>query len=1002
MAQEGTTEERNLYTIRIFKERLIKTIQVASLLDYMPRLPAELRETLRHPTMTNIGAARMLIDHLLDGPREVNWCEDFLSALRQSENSQAALYVRQEDIPSPQQEAKVDCCEDLLQVLFPSLLEKLEPKEIASRCRSKKLCSQEDYEVICNSPSSLAGNRELLSRITKKKDWFPVLVSVLHELGNMELIEVLTGMTYEKYIAGVEEERKSQEKTAEYKKSPPDDEGGPSAESRDVTSDSRQHGFSYSDGSTMPDLDVSLPELNLSHSSQNGVKDSDSDVETSDDVSSVPKITLRDYQMEVAEPALKGENVIICLPTGSGKTRVAVYITKQHLDKRKQQKRLAKVIVLVNKVPLVDQHYRSEFNPLLRPRYKVIKISGDSQLKISFTREVQNNDVIICTAQILENFLNRKKDEEDRVRLSDFSLLIIDECHHTQKEAVYNNIMMRYIRQKRMNERNLKMQDDAAVVELPQVLGLTASPGVGEAKDVKKAEQHILRICANLDSKIKVVQKNISQLGNQVKLPSNKVEISEDNKKNPFGDELKKMMTDIETYADLSTTSEHGSQSYEQWVIQTEKTAVKEAVREGKRKQHICAVHLKKYNDALQISDTIRMSDALIHLEKFYSDERKKLSERDIDRGPEEINETDYFLINLFDDHKENLTHLAAKEEYENEKLAKLRKTIMEEFTRNDKARGIIFTKTRQSAAALCQWINDNEKFKEVDIRAHYLIGAGNNSEFTAMTQNEQKKVIDKFKNGDLNLLVATSVAEEGLDIPECNIVIIYGRITNEIAMVQARGRARAENSKLVVVASNSSGAAERHSVNQFREDLMHKAIQKVQQMAPKDFAAKIREFQIQNLNEQKQKKMKKLRKVYQENPSMVNFLCRKCQKKVFSGSNIRVIENMHHVIADPKFKQYFKEGENKTLQEKKLYENQTNIEITCRDCGRTWGNMMVHKGLNLPCLKIRHFVIKYEEEKMTKDTLEIWSDLPIKFPSYSNDEQGQEEEEDYGSDLDD
>lgn len=63
-----------------------------------------------------------------------------------------------------------------------------------------------------------------------------------------------------------------------------------------------------------------------------------------------PDLILRDYQMEVAKPALNGENIIICLPTGSGKTRVAVYITKDHLDKKKRASELGKVIVLVNKV----------------------------------------------------------------------------------------------------------------------------------------------------------------------------------------------------------------------------------------------------------------------------------------------------------------------------------------------------------------------------------------------------------------------------------------------------------------------------------------------------------------------------------------------------------------------------------------------------------------------------------------------------------------------------
>lgn len=54
--------------------------------------------------------------------------------------------------------------------------------------------------------------------------------------------------------------------------------------------------------------------------------------------------------MEVARPALEGKNIIICLPTGSGKTRVAVYITKKHLDSRREEGKPGKVIILVNKV----------------------------------------------------------------------------------------------------------------------------------------------------------------------------------------------------------------------------------------------------------------------------------------------------------------------------------------------------------------------------------------------------------------------------------------------------------------------------------------------------------------------------------------------------------------------------------------------------------------------------------------------------------------------------
>lgn len=62
-------------------------------------------------------------------------------------------------------------------------------------------------------------------------------------------------------------------------------------------------------------------------------------------------------------------------------------------------------------MPLVEQHFSTEFRPFLKHAYKVERVSGDSPLKISFTEIVKKNDVIICTAQILENFLDNKDDE---------------------------------------------------------------------------------------------------------------------------------------------------------------------------------------------------------------------------------------------------------------------------------------------------------------------------------------------------------------------------------------------------------------------------------------------------------------------------------------------------------------------------------------------------------------------------------------------------------------
>ncbi len=74
------------------------------------------------------------------------------------------------------------------------------------------------------------------------------------------------------------------------------------------------------------------------------------------------------------------------------------------------------------------------------------------------------------------------------------------------------------------------------------------------------------------------------------------------------------------------------------------------------------------------------------------------------------------------------------KPQYENNNLAQLKTNILKEFSTRDRARGIIFTRTRLSAIALCQWIQENPKFDEVGVSASYLIGGGDQSLVKPMT----------------------------------------------------------------------------------------------------------------------------------------------------------------------------------------------------------------------------------------------------------------------------
>uniref|UniRef100_A0A8C7IAX5 RNA helicase n=1 Tax=Oncorhynchus kisutch TaxID=8019 RepID=A0A8C7IAX5_ONCKI len=907
-------KDANISLIEDLRPRLRKLIEIEFVLDHLNFLDNDNKDLIRTKARkeSNLKAVDLLIDTIIRiRPLPKGWFREFVDALSAGGCKHAATYV-EDSPPCPALEAENDNCVRLIELLSPSLLG-MKTTDVCWDCFSKGILTIEDREIIlaeCQNRGNMGGARELLRRIVRfPPGWFSTFLKALQDTEHKDLYKELTG------------------------ESPGDNFIGELAGGLGL-------------------LKPNTPTRTAP-------------------VTQTTVIVLRDYQMDVARPALEGKNIIICLPTGSGKTRVAVYITKEHLDSRRKEGRPGKVVVLVNKVPLVEQHYSTEFWKFLKNKYKVERVSGDSQLKISFTDIVQKNDIVICTAQLLENYLERSHSgDDDGIQLSDLSLIVIDECHHTQKGGVYNHIMIRYLKQKHKNAKLKKEQKDT--VAIPQILGLTASPGVGGAKKIDKAEEHILRICANLDA-YKIMTGN---LGENKKEPHKKIATAEERKEDPFGDVLKGVMNAIHIHAELNPTCDLGTQNYEQWVVQKEQNAAKEE----NQKVRVCAEHLRQYNEALYLGKTIRMWDAFSFLDKYFDEElKKKVAPED----EEAIIKTDTerFLFTLFKGNsKVKLQELAKLPQYENNSLAKLRTKILHEFTSREKARGIIFTKTRRSAIALAQWVQENSKFEEVGVKACHVIGGGGQSVVKPMTAAEQRDVLNKFQNAEINLLIATTVAEEGLDIAACNFVIRYELVTNEIAMIQARGRGRAEDSSYTLVAGEGSGVAERESVNEYREKMMSKAIDKVKKLDQEEYEKRIKEFQIQAIMEERVRTTKKKQKgMKKESPSKVKFSCRSCNKPVCSGEDVEIIENMHRVNVTPQFKELFIQRENTSLV-KRLLDYETNCFIACKDCGQRWGSMMLYRGIECPCLHVKNFLVTYDEKRKNVNK---WSELGIQLPAF-------------------
>jgi ERCC4-related helicase len=120
---------------------------------------------------------------------------------------------------------------------------------------------------------------------------------------------------------------------------------------------------------------------------------------------------------------------------------------------------------------------------------------------------------------------------------------------------------------------------------------------------------------------------------------------------------------------------------------------------------------------------------------------------------------------------------------------------------------GIIFVEQRAIAALLCKILSVHPETRRLSCAT--FVGTSNSFKRRAEIGDLasvalQDQVLDDFRVGTCNLIVATSVLEEGIDISSCNLVICFDGPSNLKSFVQRRGRARDQKSNFVMMVSEN------------------------------------------------------------------------------------------------------------------------------------------------------------------------------------------------------
>ena len=658
---------------------------------------------------------------------------------------------------------------------------------------------------------------------------------------------------------------------------------------------------------------------------------------------------LRDYQIELARPGVYGKSYIICAPTGSGKTAVAAFVICEHL-KMKQGK--GKVVFLVNKVPLAEQQMK-EIEDTVKGIH-IAALTGDSGTTLRTT--LNHNDAIVCTAGMFLNALTEMK-ADYRIKWEEVSLLVIDECHNTKKNAPYAMIMLNYLKKKFGRKHHV----------LPQVVGLTATPGAGDTKqpDLFSAVDHMVKLCAHLDAAggIKVVEEHRQQLVKYTqKADLNLVRVSTRQDETAFEKILVLAMEKIEHSIQQRCEHPKSAQGYENWVVQLiNETKLKERDPDRLRTMLSALKHLRWYSVALLIYEDLNE----MHTVKVLENELKPTMPLCAQATPyEKVLEAYYHQI----------VKVGNKEQNDSPLIIRLAKLLTEEFEKNPYCQGIVFCRTKHHVSSLCDWMKSNPHLQSV--KAGAVTGHTREGE-QGMTKAEQTKVIDDFRRHKLNLLIATTVLEEGFDVPACNLVIRL-HVTNEIARKQAHGRARAEESQCFTILTAGSKREFQELENKERESIAECALQYLPE--GDNLMRQMTEHQLELLAKKRAEMGIAERKRGQNDPATVKLLCGHCREFACMATDVNTI-NQHYVVPSVEFRSKFVTRPHHKPDE--YGDMKKNKKISCAKCNTDWG---VHcdwtkHGLSYPVLKCSDFVFEIAGQNTT---FKKWNDITFPVEEHS------------------
>ena len=500
-------------------------------------------------------------------------------------------------------------------------------------------------------------------------------------------------------------------------------------------------------------------------------------------------VEARGYQIRALRSALSSSTLMV-MPTGFGKTAVEWMVMAEFLTQKEK-----KIVLIAPTTGLVAQQQRMAREMINLDPELILRYTGETVP--DKRREIwQRGRILMATPQVIRNDAMG-----GRISLAEVSLIIFDEAHHATGNHAYAQVGDLYLNQN---------QDG-------YTLAATASPGATKGAILEVAKRLGID---SLDVSIKdepLLKPYAVTLHNDII----KLELPETLQTliSPLQQHLSNEVENIQRMGFMAPVQNITSK-----IITDAQMAASRAINRRDP---------RGYGAAKKISDIRRMHMLLDLLKTQGLRAALAFLDKAEDDGRTGERVTNRFLsipaVHSFRISARDLNELHPKAEV-------VSKMVEESIQANPASRILIFTEYRFTVTNL---IHSLAKIDGVNVSQ--FIGQSSSGKQKGMTQKQQLAKLEEFRSGDINVLVATSVGEEGLDVPAADLVLMYEPVPSAIRSIQRRGRTARQRSGTVktLIAKNTRDEFVSHAAKA-RERKMYKHLAEIERQKRLSFRTNI------------------------------------------------------------------------------------------------------------------------------------------------------------------